>query len=314
MSVSINTVNSGRRLKTGSLFKKQRLFVWSSILPVMILFLILSIIPICNTVVGSFYNWNALSGSMTFTGLENYKNAFSDKLVGKAFANTFTYAVLSVLIKTVLALLMALGVNAIGRGKGIFRTIFFWPSICSVLATSFVFRFLFQADLGTINGYLAALGIDGPGWLQDPRTALLTIVIYSVWKDIGFVFLIFLAGIQGIPKDIMEAAETDGASGIKRIGYIVLPLLRPVTAYNVATQIIGALQAYTSIVGLTQTTTGTSMGGPMYSTTTMCVYIYQKAFKDYKFGYGSAISLLLFVAILILTIFQLKMQQKKEDY
>jgi len=187
-----------------------------------------------------------------------------------------------------------------------------------MLATSFVFRFLFQPDLGTINGYLFALGFTNvPGWLQHPSTAMLTVIIFTIWKDLGYVFLILLAGLQGIPIDVIEAGIIDGANAFKRAWSIILPLLRPVTAYVVATQIIGSLQIYTSIVGLTtstQVTGSAGIGGPAYSTTTAAVYIYQKAFGDYRFGYGSAIALMLFLVIMFFTLIQLRLQKSTEDF
>lgn len=300
--------------KKGSLNNRQTIFVWCVMLPCLAAVIIFLIFPILQTFYGSFFNWNALTGQMKFNGIDNYKNAFSDELVIKSVFNTFYLTFFAVLIKTVLAFLVALAVKSVKKFQSFYRSVFFLPTICTMIATAFVFRFLLQPEAGTINGYLQMLGISGPGWLEDPKWAMPTVILYTVWKDFGYVFLIFLAGIQGISPDVIEAAIIDGATGPVRIRYIILPLMRPITVYNVVTQVIGSLQIFTSIIGLTNSASTSTAGGPTYSTTTTGLYIYQNAFTNYKFGYASAISVILFIIIMVFTYLQIKLTDQKGEF
>jgi len=297
-------------IKKTSLNRNQIIFVWGCIVPSFVFFLIFYLFPILNTFVGSFFNWNALTGIMKFNGLTNYKDAFSDQLLYKSLVNTLYLTFFAVLIKTVLAFLIALFVSSVKRFQKIYRSIFFFPTICTMIATALVFRFLLQPEAGTINGYLSILGLSGPGWLEDPIWAMPTVMLYTIWKDFGYVFLIFLAGIQGIPTDVLEAGDIDGATGVAKMKYITLPLLKPITVYNVVTQVIGSLQIFTSIIALTNNASTSSSGGPMYTTTTTGLYIYQNAFISFKFGYASAIAMILFLIILIFTFIQLKVSEE----
>jgi len=297
-------------IKRTSLNRNQIIFVWGCIVPSFIFFLIFYLFPILNTFVGSFFNWNALTGIMKFNGLTNYKDAFSDQLLYKSLINTIYLTFFAVLIKTVLAFLIALFVSSVKSFQKIYRSIFFFPTICTMIATALVFRFLLQPEAGTINGYISILGLAGPGWLEDPVWAMPTVILYTIWKDFGYVFLIFLAGIQGIPTDVLEAGDIDGATGVAKMKYITLPLLKPITVYNVVTQVIGSLQIFTSIIALTNNASTSSSGGPMYTTTTTGLYIYQNAFVSFKFGYASAIAMILFLIILIFTFIQLKVSEE----
>ena len=297
-----------------SLTFKQTLFAWSAVIPCFIVICIFVLSPIIQTFYGSFFNWNALTGKMTFNGFDNYSNAFKDPLLGKTLLNTFYLTFFAVLIKTILAFFVAMAVSSVKKVQGLYRSIFFLPTICTMIATAYVFRFLLQPEAGTINGYLAALGISGPGWLLDPNWAMPTVILFTIWKDFGYVFLIFLAGVQGISKDVVEAAMIDGATGFKKVRYVILPLLRPITVYNVVTQVIGLLQIFISIVGLTGDSSNASTGGPMYSTTTTGLYIYQQAFISYTLGYASAIAVILFVIIMVFTLLQIKFGDRKGDF
>ena len=301
-------------MKLSAINRKQTVFVWVCIIPAFLVFALFYFYPMINTLVGSFFNWNALTGSMKFNGITNYKNAFADKQVWNSLLNTAYLTFFAVLIKTVLALLVAVLINSVAKGQKAYRMIFFLPTICTMIATAFVFRFLFQAEAGAITGYLDAIGIKGPGWLGDPAWAMPTVIIYTCWKDFGYVFLIFLAGIQGIPSDVVEASTVDGAKGMSRLRYIILPLLKSVTVYNVVTQVIGSFQIFTSIIALTNNPAINTAGGPMYSTTTIGLYIYQTAFTNYRFGYASVLAVILFTVIMALTFIQLRFAKQNWGY
>jgi len=173
------------------LMRKQQVFAWTCIVPAFLFFVFIFFIPIFTSIYGSFCNWNALNGIMKFTGLENYERALKDSLIGKTLFNTLYLTFFAVLFKTVLGFLVAYAESKARLFQKSFRLTFFMPTICSMVATAFVFRFLFQAESGTINAYLSTLGIYGPGWLQSTAWAMPTVIIYTIWKDFGYVFLIF---------------------------------------------------------------------------------------------------------------------------
>lgn len=297
-----------------SLYRRQSIFVWVCIIPAFLFFAVFFFYPIVNTFTGAFSNWNALTGSVKFNGLTNLKRALADSLVWKSILNTAYLTFFAVLIKTVFGLLVAVLLNSVKKGQNAYRMFYFLPTICTMIATAFVFRFLFQAEAGAVTGYLAQLGIKGPGWLQDPVWAMPTVILYTCWKDFGYVFLIFLAGIQGISTDVIEASTIDGAIGLNKLRYIVLPMIQPITTYNIVTQVIGSFQIFTSIIALTTSTADSAFGGPLYSTTTTGLYIFKTAFVDYKFGYASMIALILFIVVLMLTFIQLKLSKQNWGY
>jgi len=297
-----------------SLLGNKIFFVWVCIIPAMIAFTLFCFYPIVNSAVGSAFDWNALSGQLKFVGIKNYKDLLADEIIPKSFINTFYLTFWAVLIKTVFGFLAALCVGQVVKGKGFYRTVYFIPTVCTMVATSFMFRLLFQPEAGVVNSVLSFLHIYAPGWLEDPKWAMNTVILYTSWKDFGYVFLIFLAGLQGIPKDLMEAATIDGASTFKRMWNIILPLLKPITVYNIVSQVIGSLQIFTSIMIMTNNPRSTMMGGPMNATTTTGLYIYQKAFLDYNFGYASAIAVVLFVVIMLFTVIQLKFSKTDWGY
>jgi multiple sugar transport system permease protein len=234
-------------------------------------------------------------------GPENYRKLVNeDPLFWKSLANTAYYVLLSVPLATVTALALALLLNRGVRGIALFRTIFYLPSIVSGVATAFVWLWLFNPSFGIVNEALRLLGgllhvrIPEPGWLTDEAWAKPVFVIMSIW-GVGNAMLIYLAGLQGVPTHLYEAAQLDGASGWQQFRAVTVPALTPTIFFNLVMGIIGSFQIFTSAYVMTN-------GGPNNSTLFYVLYLYRKAFEQFQMGYASALAWVLFVIVLALTL------------
>ena len=199
----------------------------------------------------------------------------------------------------VLGLGIALLLNRNPRGGTIFRTIYFMPVAMSLVIASVVWRFLFEPSYGFLNFLLESVGLPGPEWLGSTQTAMLSVLIVTVWKSVGYFMIILLAGIQDIPQDYVEAAVIDGANSWQVVRRIILPLLKPTSFFVIIILLINSLQAFDQIYILTR-------GGPAYATNTLLMYIYETAFQFWNFGYSAAMSFVLFAVIFVLTLFQVR--------
>jgi ABC-type sugar transport system permease subunit len=212
----------------------------------------------------------------------------------KALGNTFLFALMTVPVGTVISLLLAVLINQSLRGIYFFRTAYYLPVVTSFVAVSFIWLWIYEPQFGVLNQLLAAVGLPTFAWLRDPNTALLSIAILSVWKNAGYNMIIFLAGLQGVPRYLYEAAEIDGANAVQRFWHITLPMLSPTTFFVFVVYFIGALQMFTQSWILTQ-------GGPLDSTLTVVYLIYQNGFEFLKMGSAAAMSVVLFVFIALVT-------------
>jgi ABC-type sugar transport system permease subunit len=229
-----------------------------------------------------------------WAGLTNYANLLGDKRFYAALGNTFLFALMTVPVGTVVSLLLAVLLNQPLRGIVAFRAAFYMPVVTSFVAVSFIWLWLYEPQFGLFNQLLASLGLPTSAWLRDPNTALLSIAILSIWKNAGYNMVIFLAGLQGIPDYLYEAAKIDGASAVQRFRAITLPLLSPTTFFVFVVYFIGALQMFVQSWILTQ-------GGPLDSTLTVVYLIYQNGFENLKMGYACAMSVVLFLFIALVT-------------
>jgi len=254
------------------------------------------LIPLGMLVWYSFNDWQLLSGSVDFVGLENYRRMFSDSHLSETLTATAVFSVGLVLGNNILALALAVFLDRRFRGRGFFRALFFSPVVVSLVAWSIVWRFLFQDD-GAVNGLLAAVGASGPNWLHEQPSAMVAVIVIQVFKNVGFNMVLFLAALQGVPGELKEAATIDGANAWRSFRSVVLPLISPSVLLVAILTISGSLQAFALISLVTQ-------GGPRGSTTVLVYYLYQQAFQSKDFGYGSAIAILLFAFILVLTVTQ----------
>ncbi|MFK5582527.1 MULTISPECIES: carbohydrate ABC transporter permease [unclassified Serinicoccus] len=250
----------------------------------------------------SFHEWNVLAGSFTFVGLENVERLFDDPQLVPVLRATAVFSLGLVVLNLSLALLLAVMLNRTLRGITAFRTIFFSPVVISLVAWTIVWGFLLQND-GGINGALSVLGIDGPNWLREGWGAMIAVIVVQAFKNVGLNMVLFLSALQGVPKDLYEAAEIDGATPRQSFLRITLPLISPMIMLTSIITIVGSLQVFAQVAVLTQ-------GGPGISTTVLVYYLVQQSFDFHQFGYGSTLAILLFLIVLVLTIVQWQMRKR----
>jgi multiple sugar transport system permease protein len=263
--------------------------------------LIFSILPILASFVLTFYSWDLLTPPR-FIGFENYVRMAGDKNFWAALRHTLTFIVGYLPLVVILGLGMAMAVNTTLRGIGFVRTLFFFPVVSSWVAVALLWSWLFNPKYGLINYMLQLVGITGPGWLFDPNWAMPAIILTSVWKDLGFVLVLFLAGLQAIPSDYYEAAALDGANRTARFRFVTLPLLGPTTFFVVIISLINSFQVFDQVWVMTE-------GGPAGATTVLVEQIVRHAFSYGEMGYAAAISWVLFAMVLAATLFQLRLQR-----
>jgi multiple sugar transport system permease protein len=261
-------------------------------------------LPVVSSFVLSFSQWDLL-GEINWIGLDNYVTALGDPAVLGALRNTLLFILGYLPSVVILALGLALLLNRKLKGRVVFRAIYFVPVVTSWVAVSLVWKWLLNPQYGLINYGLALIGIKGPGWLFDPSWAMAGIVLTSVWKDIGFVTVIYLAGLQDIPENLYEAASLDGANPWQKFWTITLPMLAPTTFFVTTISLISSFQVFDQVWIMTG-------GGPAGATSVMVEQIYKNAFSYYKMGYASAISWVLFAIIFVVTIAQ-NIAQKRLD-
>lgn len=270
----------------------------NTVVSVIVIFnLVLLVIPIGIAFTGSFHNWNPLSGTFEFLGFDNYRRLFGSPEFWQTMTNTAVFGVVVIAFRVVLGLALAYAVfSKMTRFKTLFRTIFYLPTITPMVAVAYVWKLMYDPQVGAINTFL---GLD-INWLFDSTFAMPAIILMTIWKDFGFAVILFLAGLYSLPEDALEAASIDGANAWQRFRYVIVPLLAPMTIFVVVTSIISYLQAYIQILVLTQ-------GGPGTSTYLISYLIYDEAFVQYNFGYASAIAfvLLVFTALATLASFKL---------
>lgn len=230
-----------------------------------------------------------------FVGLRNYSRVIlHDELVRKAFFNTAYYVFALVPLGTALALMIAMLLNQKIKGQGLFRTVYYLPSVVSGVAVSILWTWLYHPELGLINGLLAKVGIEGPRWIFDQQWAMPSLIIMAAWGT-GGSMLIFLAGLQGIPTVLYEAAQIDGANAWHRFCHVTIPMLTPTIFFSIIMRIIGSWQVFTQAFIMTR-------GGPNNATLTMVLLLYRTAFQNWKFGYASALAWMLFGVILFFSV------------
>ena len=258
-----------------------------------------------------WFNFNDLNkfNVTHFIGLDNYKQLIGDAEVWTTFGNTLKYVVFTVPIGLFLSICIAALLNAKIRGTSIYRTLYFLPSVTMAAAVAMVWKWVFNEKMGILNSIIAGLGGERVGWLTNPKTALFIVMLVGLWMSVGYNMIILLAGMQGIPKTYYEAASIDGAGGLAQFFKITIPLLTPSIFFVMITSIISGFQVFDVVYMMVL------KSNPAYeSTQTVVMLFYRQAF-DYGYkGYAAAISILIFIAIMIVTIFQLIGQKKWVNY
>ncbi len=267
--------------------------------PVILGFLIFVLGPMIASFIYSFTDYNVIS-KMNFIGTRNYQNLFNgtDPFFYKSLGVTAYYVLLSVPLQIVCSFLMALLLNQNIKGKSIFRTIFYLPTIVPVVASSVLFLWLLNPDIGLFNQILEFLGLPKSQWIYSEKMAVPSLVLMSLWS-IGGITVIFLAGLQGVPRHLYEAVEVDGGKGWHRLLYVTIPLMTPTIFFNTVMGLIGGFQIFGQAYIMTQ-------GGPNNATLFYSFYLYREAFDNFRMGSASAIAWVLFVIILILTLLVFK--------
>lgn len=294
---------------------RRTLWAYAFLSPALLLFGVTVIYPMLRSLQYSFYKWPLGDSPKTFIGFDNYTKLITDDdSFHQAVRNTLFYTVSSVVPTVVLALGLALALNNPSlRARGLFRTVYFVPVVTSLVAVSYVWRWLLEPSFGLVNTVLAWARVDGPGWLSDPDWALEGVVAMTIWRDVGYYMVIFLAGLQTIPKDLNEAAELDGAGSWQRFRRITVPLLNPSIVLASVIGVIYGLQLFTQVYVMTGSPSKLP-GGPLGSTTSVVLFIVQSAFRPLEMGYPSAAAMLLFLIIMVVTLIQLRVVQRKFDY
>lgn len=280
---------------------------WLVVLPALSMQLIFIYLPLIWAVYISFFKWNMIR-PMKFIGWSNYEKMFASSDFWHSLWTTILYVIGTVPAAIIIGLVLALLMNMEWlKAKGLFRTGFYIPVITAMAAAAVIWAWMFQPSYGLINWFLSFFGIKDIGWLSDPDYSLLALMIVGVWKRIGYNMVLFLAGLQVIPKMMYEAAEIDGASTWEKFKNITWPLLSPTTLFVTILQIIASFKVFVSVSVMTK-------GGPLDSTRVITYYLYQQAFENMKFGYASAIAVFVFAFLLILTVIQFKAKKRRTYY
>ena len=272
--------------------------------PALIGLLVFVVGPMIGALGLSFYKWNVFKPP-SFIGLTNFTRLFGDPRVYISFKNTFELVIMTILMLEVLAMALALSVYRLANKAlaTFFRTAYFLPVLLSGAAVAVTLGYLFHQDFGVINYYLGLLGIQKIPWLTSDAYVLLTISITTVWRNVGFTFIIYLGGLSSLPTEVLEAAEVDGATGWQKLRRITLPLLSPTILFATVTDIIKMLQFFDEPFIMTH-------GGPGDASRTVVMLMYDNAFGGLDFGYGAAIALALFVVIMLVTASQFYLSRR----
>ena len=254
----------------------------------------------------SLHEWNLLA-PMTWVGLDNYTALLADPRTGDVFLHTIYYIVGYLPLVYIGGLTLALALNTALKGRSLLRGVYFLPVITSWIVVALVWRWLLNPSNGIVNTVLEALGIAGPGWWSDPAWAMPSIILASAWKDIGFVMVILLAGLQAINQDLYDAAKVDGAGWWRRLVSVTLPLLSPSTFFVVVISLINGFQVFDQVYAMTG-------GGPGGASQVVVQQIYDLTFRYGKAGEASALSWLLFAVVLFVTVIQIRGQKRWVNY
>jgi ABC-type sugar transport system permease subunit len=287
--------------------KKWPAFSILFILPSFILYTLFVIYPTLNSFNLSFTNWDGVSDTIHYIGFDNFVEMFHSERVYNALKNTLIISISLVVLENILAIMLAMLVDQVKWFKNLFRSIFYFPVLLSGIVMGFVWAIIFNYNFGVINQLLERIGLESlkVDWLGSPKYALLAIIITTVWKGAGYYMIIYLAGLQGIPPELHEAAAIDGANRWQQFRHVTFPLLAGAMTVSVMLSMISALKIFDQIAVMTD-------GGPGFATETLTYIVYKVGFGELRQGYGTALSLVLFVLILVVSLIQAKLLRQRE--
>lgn len=295
-------VGSSRRLVW-----RNRITAYVFLLPNFIGFLLFTFIPVIMSLWLSLVSWDGFN-EKTFVGLENFRTIWGNETFRISLKNTLLYSFMFVPASLILALAVSVALNNGIRGVKAFRTMYFLPYITATIACAAVWQLIFHPTMGPVNSFLRALGVaEPPSWFGSSKWALPSVTIVSVWKQMGYYIVIFLAGLQGVPRDLYEAADLDGANGWQKFLHVTVPMLSPVIFFASIMAVINSFKIFDMVYSLTD-------GGPGRATNVLVYAIYTEAFRKYHFGTASAMAYVLFAIIMAVTLIQFKGQKKWVNY
>ena len=296
--------------KGWTLAQRQAAWAYAFLALPLAFFLLVRLYPAFESLRLSLLDYTSPLAPSKFVGLENFSRMAGDAVLGRALWNTLLYALIGVPAQLILGLGVALLLSSVVRARGLFRAIYFAPFVTPIVASAWVWQWLLNRNFGPVNQVLSAVGLPNQPFLGSPDQALASAAALVVWQQLGFQIVIFLAGLEAIPRVYYEAASLDGAAGWSRFRHITLPLLNPTVVFSVVIGTNGFLQLFAQVANLNPT----DQGGPLDSTLTVALYIYRVAFQSSKMGYGAAITVLLFAIILIITLLQLRVLRRRVEY
>jgi multiple sugar transport system permease protein len=273
------------------------------LIPSILGYIVFSLIPMITTVFLSFTSWDIIGGSPEIIGFENFIKVFTTKEFYRVMYNTFKYIILYIPLMIISSMSVAMLFNNKIKAVSVFRVLLFIPVLTSWVAGAMIWRTALSTQYGLVNNILNIFNITGPGWLTDPKWSMISIVVVSVWKDLGLFSLIIFGGLRGIDKSVIEAAKIDGANSFQLFKRITFPLVTPTLFFVLITAVINSFQLFPQVMVMTQ-------GGPLGSTQVMVERIYNYGFRYYQMGYAASLAVILFIIILLITLIQMKLQRK----
>ncbi|WP_370512401.1 carbohydrate ABC transporter permease [Planomicrobium sp. CPCC 101110] len=296
-----------RRAERRSLVSWANVRPYAMISPAIVVFCLFFIYPIGYMIYLSFHDWNFVSPTKEFVGTANFTHLLSDRDFREVIVNSFIYTFASVFLTISISLMLALWLNRRGAIYSFMQASIFSPHIISLVSVSMLWMWIMDADYGLLNWALNLIGIESIPWLTSPDYALASLILVAVWKGIGFNTLVFIAGLQSIPKDLYEAAELDQTPPWRRFLRLTVPMLSPTLFFLTIIGLINSFQVFETINLMTA-------GGPINSTNTFVYYIYQNGFQFFKIGYASAAGVILLVILSVLTVIYFKVLSKRVHY
>jgi multiple sugar transport system permease protein len=289
---------------------KSSLKAYLYLLPAVAVIGVFVIYPLIKSFFMSFYvKYDYFKDKVYVYGIDNYKTVLSDPVFWHAMRNTMIFVIGVVPISIIISILIALMLNSKIKFGGLFRTCFFMPYVTSLVAVSIVWRWIYHKDYGILNYFLGIFGVHPIAWLDNPDVSMIALIILSIWKNIGYNVIIFLAGLQTIDKQYELAAQIDGAHYFKRVWNIVIPLLSPTTFFVAIVSVIGSFKIFDEVYALFNS--GGGMAGPSDSALTVVFYIFRKFYGEWNFGVASAASFILFLVIMVFTVAQFCYARKR---
>lgn len=269
-----------------------------------IYYLLFLIIPIAYAFIGSFFDWNPMMNKMNFNGIRNYTSVFQTPIFYKALVNTLAFTVIVTFFRVVLGLIIAVFIDSLKYLRSFFRMVYFLPVVSSIVAISLVWVWIFEPTSGILNQLLGLAGIEKLGWLKDQYLALTAIMITTIWKDVGFSMVFYLAGLNNIPASLYEASNVDGATGLQKFFHIQLPMLAPQTMLIAVTGFITYMQLFDQVFMMTE------KAGPNNATISLVYFLYDEAFNSFRFGPAAVVAIVIFLLTFAFSLIQMRLQKQ----